>query len=249
MTTVNKYRIWCNTEADYVYSWSETEPTTCPTDPAHSINTSLTTIVDTVETSRVIVEDYTVGYFETSHVVMNIPVGTPGDIEEIDIEWPMDILLWRTILKPTSDMIGDFITVVAGPETTIGVAAATVNVSDTTISVNSTVTDNIWRGFLVTLDDTVNKDVCGRCTDVDKIAGTISFQTATANSFAAGTPVKISIYVLDAIELIDTDSIDIGLKGIKGKTLSKGTKLRIYYTNNSGTSKTLRWRIEYYNNG
>jgi len=48
MTTVNQYRIYCNTEADYVYTWAETEPTVCPTDSAHSIDTDSITIVETV---------------------------------------------------------------------------------------------------------------------------------------------------------------------------------------------------------
>jgi hypothetical protein len=48
MTVVNKYRLWCNQEASYVYIWAESEPSTCPNDPVgHAIDTDQTTIVET----------------------------------------------------------------------------------------------------------------------------------------------------------------------------------------------------------
>jgi hypothetical protein len=161
----------------------------------------------------------------------------------------MNVLLWRTLITPTTDMIGDSMSVVASPETTIGVATATVNIGDTVLYVNSTVTDNIWRGFLVNLFDGVNKDFLGRCTAKDAGAGTITVQTAPTHSFAPGSAVQIGVYTLKDIHISDTSTIDIGTKGFKGKTITAGMKLRVLYTNNSGTSKTLRWRPEYYNLG
>ena len=152
-------------------------------------------------------------------------------------------------MTPTADMVGDSVSVLAAPETTVGVLTSISGTGATGVYVNSTVTDNIQRGFLVTLDDGVNKDICGRCTSVDALTGIITFQTPTVHDFAIGTPVKISIYVLDNIQLIDTNTIDIGSKGFKGKMIDAGTILRIYYTNNSGTSKTLYWRPEYYARG
>ena len=248
-TAVNYYRVYCNDEADYFYVWDTVEPTTCPNNNAHSINTSLTTIVETVSTNTFKAEEDTDGYFETTHVEMNIPSGTPGDVTEHDVSWPMDILLWRTLITPTSDMIGDTMSVVASPETTVGVATATVNIGDTVLNVNSTVTDNVWRGFLINLFDGVNKDFLGRCTDVDAGAGTITVETGTVNSFAAGSAVQIGVYTLKDIYIADTALIDIGTKGFKGKTVSAGMKLRVQYTNNSGTSKIIRWRPEYYSLG
>ena len=43
---IYKYRIYCETEQTYVYTWAETEPTTCPNNPAHTINTDTIVIVD-----------------------------------------------------------------------------------------------------------------------------------------------------------------------------------------------------------
>ena len=248
-TEINKYRVYCNDEAGYAYTWESVEPTVCPNNNGHTINTSLTTIIQTVSTSTIKAEENSDGYFETTHVELNVPSGTPGDLSEHDVAWPMDILLWRTLITPTADMIGDYISVVASPETTIGVLTAPVTGGTTVLNVNSTVTANIWRGFLVNIFDGVNKDFLGRCTNVNSGAGTITVETATVNSFDAGSAVQIGVYVLKNIYVADTSTIDIGTKGFKGKNITAGMKLRVRYINNSGTSKTVRWRPEYYSLG
>lgn len=249
-TEVNKYRIWCIEEGTNVCVWSENEPTICPNDhPDKTIDTAQTVILETLNVNHVKVEEDTDGYFESMDLLINIPTGTPGDVTEHDITWDMDILLWKTILTPTADMIGDSISVLAAPEKTVGVLTAPVSIGDTVLNVNSTVTDNIWRGFLVTVDDGVNKDVLGRCTNVDSVGGTITVKTPTTYAYSSGVPVKISVYVLQDIYISDTNKIVLGDKGFKGKTIDKDVIVRIYYTNNSGTSKEFRWRIECYNNG
>jgi len=53
MTTVNKYSIYCETEADTVYMWSENEPTVCPNNNGHTIDTDSISIVDHVEGNHV----------------------------------------------------------------------------------------------------------------------------------------------------------------------------------------------------
>ena len=242
------YKLFCVDEENVVKIWTDISPTVCPHNSVHEI--ALDSVrIDEAFNDIVKTEEATDGYFETEHIEISVPSGTPGDVTEHDVTWPMDILLWKTLITPTSDMIGDSISVLAAPETTVGVATAPINIGDTTINVNSTVTDNTWRGFLITLFDGVNKDVVGRCTAVDTVGGTITFQTPTTYAYAAGSAVKISVYTLKNIYVADTSTIDIGGKGFKGKTITSGMILRVYYTNNSGTAKLMRWRPELYNKG
>ncbi len=49
MPSINKYRIYCITESNYFYTWSQTLPTVCPNNNGHSINSSATTIVDILD--------------------------------------------------------------------------------------------------------------------------------------------------------------------------------------------------------
>ncbi|ARR74927.1 hypothetical protein SAGO17_0007 [Mimivirus AB-566-O17] len=48
MSTLNRYRIYCTTETVYTYVWDESTPTVCPNNNGHSIDSSLTTIIDTI---------------------------------------------------------------------------------------------------------------------------------------------------------------------------------------------------------
>ncbi len=248
MSVKQLYKLYCVDEKTIVKTWTDTAPTVCPNNSIHNIeldsvrvSEKYNDIVKAIEVSE--------GYFETTHIVMNIPSGDPGDISEHDVTWPMDILLWKTFLTPSTDMIGDTISVLGAPETIIGTITSTVNINDTVINVNTTVTDNMWRGFLVTLDDGVNKDVLGRCIAIDSVAGTITVDTPASFSYNSGTPVKISVYILKDIYISDTKIMEIGGKGFKGKDVPSGMILRVYYTNNSGASKTFRWKPEYYNKG
>ena len=244
----NLYKLFCVDEEEVVRVWSNTIPTVCPHNSVHTIEPDSVKI-DEQYNDKVISQEASDGYFESDHIQMSIPSGTPGDTTEHDVTWPSDILLWRTLLTPKSDMIGDYISVLAAPETTVGILTAPSGIGVTTINVNSTVIANTWRGFLITLFDGVNKDVVGRCTAVDSVNGTISFETPTTYAYAAGSAVKISVYVLKDIYIADTSTIDIGSKGFKGKTITSGMILRVYYTNNSGTAKDFRWRAEFYMNG
>lgn len=45
MTIVNKYRLWCNDESAWVYQWNESEPTACPNNTSHTLDTDKTSIV------------------------------------------------------------------------------------------------------------------------------------------------------------------------------------------------------------
>ena len=244
---IHKWEYKCVEEDILVYMWSTDVPTTCPNNNGHTIDTNAPiSIIETISSNTFRAEENTDGYFETEHIEMNIPSGTPGDVTEHDVSWPMDIILWKTLLTPTSDMINDQISALASPETTVGVIGASVNIGDTVLTVNSTVLDNTLRGFLITLDDGVNKDVLGRCIAKDDINSTITVNTATSFAYAPGTPVKISVYIIKDLFITDTNVIVIGGKGLKGKSVPAGLILRVYYTNNSGTAKTFRWRTEQY---
>lgn len=49
MSSIYKYRVYCQTEGAYVYGWFESEPSTCPTNTGHTITGSATAIVDILD--------------------------------------------------------------------------------------------------------------------------------------------------------------------------------------------------------
>lgn len=249
MSSIYNWEFTCVDESTLVYDWSTTVPTVCPNNNTHTIDVTHASVVESIVSNIYKTEENTTGDFETTHIKMDIPSGTPGDVTEHDVTWPMNILLWITDLTPTSDMIEDEITVMAAPETQVGAITGLVNIGDTVLNVDPGIFNYIKRGYLITLDDTTNKDVLGRLIAHDSVAGTITVDTPTSYSYAPGTPVKISIYIIKELYVADTNVIPIGRKGMKGKLVDAGRILRVYYTNNSGTAKIFRWRPEYYNDG
>ena len=57
MSTVCKYRLFCSTDSKDEYVWNDSEPTTCPTNVAHTIDTSKTVIVQTIDESIVKIDE------------------------------------------------------------------------------------------------------------------------------------------------------------------------------------------------
>ena len=57
MSTVYQYRVWCDDENSYQLVWGETEPTTCPNNNGHTIDTNKTTILQTIAESLPISPD------------------------------------------------------------------------------------------------------------------------------------------------------------------------------------------------
>lgn len=58
--TLYKYRVFCNTDNQEKYVWSETEPTVCPENNTHSINLTKTRVVDIREANSVILQEESV---------------------------------------------------------------------------------------------------------------------------------------------------------------------------------------------
>lgn len=50
---LNHYRLWCDTDSQWEYSWGKTAPTTCPTDTAHDIDETKTAVVEAASTEQV----------------------------------------------------------------------------------------------------------------------------------------------------------------------------------------------------
>ena len=63
MTVVNQYRLYCNTEATYVYGYNTSTPTVCPNNNTHSIDTTTITIVQTISDSSVSVSNLPISPF------------------------------------------------------------------------------------------------------------------------------------------------------------------------------------------
>lgn len=56
-TEVNYFRFYCNTESNYVYQWDTINPSKCPNDISHTIDSNTITVIDTIKTTDVSITD------------------------------------------------------------------------------------------------------------------------------------------------------------------------------------------------
>jgi hypothetical protein len=72
--SVQKYRIYCNTESSNVYQWSSYPPTVCPNASNHTIDSNSVIIVDKIESSSVNISNLSCDTYQNLKVVQKTPV-------------------------------------------------------------------------------------------------------------------------------------------------------------------------------
>lgn len=74
MSTVHRYRTYCLTENDWIYSYGVTEPILCSNDSGHTINSDSVQVVDTISGNSVSITNNYADTLESSRVVQLVPI-------------------------------------------------------------------------------------------------------------------------------------------------------------------------------
>ena len=251
MTTVYYFRYYCPTEAAYKYMWSDTAPTNCPTDNA-TIDQTTVTVLQTVATNEYIVTDSATGWYQSTAMCLTVPGATGTYIQ--DTSWPCDIILWTATIYIDDQSTGDMFEIIVAPDTAIGYLTASCASSSTTMTVSPTVIAFVQRGLDLKLNNGTNINNLGRITAIDTNTNTITFETATTNTFAMYTPVYLGIYVIRDYNISSSmvgacKCIDFAGKGLRGKVIPANTLVRFSYKNNSAIAKDVSIKIEYFMTG
>lgn len=248
-TTVYKYRLYCNEEHTYAYTWSTTEPTLCPNDHANRSNISNPTIVEVSDQQVVITNDVVPSdcYFKVFEQQIPIASAPSGTVSQSTFSWIWDAYVWNICIPVAPDMVGDVVSVYVAKDTVIGLLTANAASGSTTVNVSPSVFNYLVKGLEVSITDGVNTNTLGRATALDASAGTVTFETATTNNFLAGSAFRFSMQPFTQITLeFANDRIIVGRSGLKSKNIPAGTQITAVYTNNNGLAKTCKFIIEMY---
>jgi hypothetical protein len=165
-----------------------------------------------------------------------------------DFLWPINISALSYEFAAGSEHIGDQIEIEVAPDLTIGALTADVNIGDTVLNVSSSVFDIVKKGYDVHLDDGVQaQERLGRCADFDRIAGTVTVETASTKAFSAATPttVQISVYVTRGLVIYQPGRYVVGESKIGGTLVPANRVVRMWYYNADGTSKNFAVHFDY----
>jgi hypothetical protein len=247
MTTLYKHRIKCTTDNKFEYIWLDTDvsPIACPSNTSHSIDASLSSIVDHVDRNQVtIVEEAspTGGNFKCETKVINAAASTDT---EYDFSFPYDISILAVYMVTTASHEGDLLNVLVSPDTVIGTTTGAITSSDTVINVSDTVLEFIYVGYKIKITDGVNTDDMGYVIGVNKVNKTILVQNPAVNSFNTGAFIQNTVYYVENYEIGPPWEYVIGESKIGASKVPKNTVVRLKYTNNTVSSKKLIIKLEY----
>jgi hypothetical protein len=233
-TSINKYKIYCNTEAVYVYGWKETTPTTCFNNVAHSVNTNSVQLLDTISSSYVNVKEDKVNV-QRNTWVEDIPITSiaPNSSKTVTFTFPITVSLYSFMIVPDSTHKMDQFSIIANENTTMGLIGADVSIGATSLIAPAAFLTYGYIGFYGVLTNGTNTDDIGRILTIDKNTGIITFETATTHAFSASnTLFKMTIKVLSEMYICGPGVYRFFDDVIGGAPIPAGTVAKFVYKNN-----------------
>lgn len=231
MTTIYKYRIWCNTDSVWEYVWSETLPDKCPTNTAHSIDANMTTIIQFRKPDTVAIKEEEIptgGHFQFKYEKISTPA---NQTSVTNISYPINVNVVSVQLTVTSSHNNDKMTWTVNPDTVVGVTTSNSSASDTTFDISPTVNAYTFVGCGIKITDGVNTDDLGII--ISKTDTTITTSTPATNAFSAGAAIMMTVYFVDEAELSTPQTFAIGSTKIGSSYLPKGVPIVCTYENNN----------------
>ena len=246
MSTVYKYRLFCESENTLVTCWNTIQPTVCPNDNTHTINSNSITIIEKISRQNVSIiqsePGFTNGFYKVEGWSFNIPANSSA---YNDISWSYNIAVMTINLLPSSDNIGDTVNAYAGPDTIIGINTQTLNQNVSVINVNSTVLENIRHGYTVSVVNNSQNINMGECISIDIENSRITCNTTSSESIVPGAYIKVSRNVIKNITFTTNNIVNLANKNVSSTAFPANTVARMHYTNNSNTAKTFFYCAEY----
>lgn len=247
---INRYRLYCQTEAQWTYQWSETPPTVCPNVNTHVVNPNSLQLLQTVANSDVTItseKTATGGHFRATNVVLAIPAnGSPGDVTYSFVQFPFAINL-STVLFSTDFMnIGDQVSATINPESEIGTITNALSIGSSQCNL-TTLTPNIAIGFVLGIyaSNGVFTSL-GYCTNIDFDNKTVSFSSPLSTALGSGGMLVASEVMLDNYLLSSPAQTALSASNLLSRYWPPSTVGRIAYKNNSTDGKSFVMTLTYF---
>lgn len=243
MSTVNQYKIYCITESAYVYGWSIEAPIKCYNSVDHQININSVQLENSISQNVVTVkEDKNTNIGRNVYIhSIDIENVAPLETKVVDYVFDLHTSLYSFKIVTDSTNKGDEISIIANPDTVLGLIPTNVTAGATSIGCPPALLLYGFPGFYVSLSDGTNTNDLGYILTMNKINSTITFQRPPTNNFlASNTVLKMSVKVLNKLKLGGAGPYYFAEDVIGGASLTPGVKTRYIYKNNSmATTKSL----------
>lgn len=242
---VHKYRVYCNTEQSYKFVWSDTTPTTCPSNNQHTIDDVTITIIDSITTSSVNILQESIptgGNYRVEGRKMTIAANST---QTEDLSFPYQLSVLTITLTTDDGNEDDILNCFLAPNTTIGVLTQSASQGSSTIHVSPTVVENIKIGYRVSVIETGEILDLGECIAIDKVNNTLTLENVTQQTFSPGSYVQMTINNVKNLVLKGNANYELARKTIGSSSLPPGIVVRVQYQNLGNTPKKFFYSYEY----
>ena len=128
MSTIYRYRVWCTIENVFYEVWGDKEPTVCPIDSSHPLQTSATTIIDSRASNVINIREETTstgGHFKaTTLTIAAAPMSTTT--ETVSFLWPISALGVK--FATSVEHKGDVVNMCVGKDVTTGYITTNIDI-------------------------------------------------------------------------------------------------------------------------
>lgn len=235
MTTIYKYRVYCNSDTRYETAWGETEPLTCPVNTNHTIDRSKTVIIDTITQSIVQIKDEDIatgGNYQCATILLEAP---PHTTTTKDVSWPYPVSVFSITFNTSPDHEGTILNSIAAPDATIGAIVAPLPANCNTVYASSTVFNYISIGFHMKVTDGINSDDLGEVLAIDKVHNKITTMYKTTHNYSPLSPtyVQMTVYRIKDFIFGPAGKYTVGKVRLVGAPIPANIIIRTMYENNT----------------
>lgn len=244
MTTVaEQYRLECSNGDTHTTDFLAEEPDTCI--DGYSITNI--TVIDTIANETVMVKDDrgdTQGMYQTKSYYMAV---TSDPVTELVVGFNYPVMVYSVSLLPTADNVGDFLSVVAAKDKTIGTISAELTIGTSQLVVNPLAIERLKFGFIVAVGatPTTPEEEIGEITVIDKDTNTITVSGTADVTYPIGTYAFVSVPRVTKVPFRTEHPFNIGIATNGGNVVPTDIEITCEYHNSSGTAKDFYFVIEY----
>lgn len=239
-STVNQYKIYCQTESTYVSGWGTTAPTVCYNNNAHTVNANSVQLIQTVSSNTVTINQN--GSYQTQYKIIDAITATAAGNSTASTSYVFDVnsSIYSFELIATSIDIGDTLNVALNPNTSIGLVAQDLASGSTTVYVNPLVISKLHPGFLLSITDGTNTDNLGKILSINSTNSSVVVKTAPTNSYSSTNAVlKLTYCMANNVPVTTANMQGVGTSMLNASQVPAGTTLVFTYTNSGSETKTI----------
>lgn len=221
-------------------------PTACPHNNTHTIDPTGIINAGGIPANPVSITQGGLNtyLFKTKGYNVSIPAGA-GVTTPITLTNPYAVNSRLFTFYPITDNIGDSFSILANPNTPVGLTTADTPIGSTTVTVGPSVMIRVVAGYMISLSTGGVIYPCGEIASYNKTASTITFSTPTTVDIPIGSTVMFTGEYAANIPIVSTEKIQLGLNNFATQENTAASTSYLYYTNASGAAKMAAFVVEF----